>query len=489
MILSRPLRLFAVFLLLFIQWPVPAARAQAGIAVAGNEARADFPRRITFSVEATGSAEIVRAALLYQTGARSCVDQVTRREVETKPGTHVVASYAWIPAIGSLPPGEVVTWQWELRDAAGGVLLTEPQSITWEDERYSWLQKTEAGVTVMWTQGDASFGDQILAEARAALKRLAQETGLTNPDGVRLLVYPNQQAMISALGASVSWADGIALPPYGVVLLEIAAQPYQAGRASRLVAHEISHLVFNQRIQNCAGSEAPKWLHEGLAVIAEGPANQADYDPGLVKSALQRGQLPALATLEKFFPGSFDQARLAYTQSWMAATYLARSESGGTVKLQRALDLLRDGLLFDDALRQVYGLDSYGLDQAWRASLLPGTAAAPRPASAAQATGVPSPIPTLPLSTVAVHPSPTPTPTLTPTPRPTFTPTPTALPSPTPTLSPVAQLAQEPFLPVGLACLGLGVAAIVVLLLRRRGTHEAHKIENSGIDETPEKTK
>ena len=99
-----------------------------------------------------------------------------------------------------------------------------------------------------------------------------------------------------------------------------------------------------------------------------------------------------------------DKANLSYSQSQSIVNFLI--ETYGQEKLTQLLAALRDAKPIDDALLEVYGFDTDGLEDAWRQSV----GAAPRAVSA-QPTSQPTPtfVPTyVPVSGVPLAVTPTP---------------------------------------------------------------------------------
>jgi hypothetical protein len=169
-------------------------------------------------------------------------------------------------------------------------------------------------------------------------------------------------------------------------------------------------------------------------MFAEGPASAEDQK--LVLTALGNGTIQPLLGLTAEFPANSARANLAYTQSGMVVAFLVQQY--GAENIDKMLAGVQQGKTIDAVLREVYGLDTAGIDQAWRASLgfgSPPAAATTGPTAAAKhtavptfalyATAVPSASPTLTASNTviptipAVSPTPQPVPTHPVTPVPT----------------------------------------------------------------------
>ena len=217
----------------------------------------------------------------------------------------------------------------------------------------------------------------------------------------------------------------------------IGIAPGETQWLAKVIPHELAHLVVDQRIDNCAGNRLPTWLNEGLARFAEGPTSAEDRK--LVLDALRSGEIQPFLGLTAEFPVSTARANLAYAQSGMAVSFLV--EQYGAENIDKLLAQVEQGSAIDTALRDIYGMDTAGIDQAWRAYLgfgSPSSAGTATPTTAAKRTAVPTfalYATALPSATPTITPSITVPPTLTAIP-PTSPPTTTASAAPVATALP-----------------------------------------------------
>jgi hypothetical protein len=123
-------------------------------------------------------------------------------------------------------------------------------------------------------------------------------------------------------------------------------------------------------------------LNEGLAMYAEGDLDAASQSQ--LDAAISNDTLIALRSLNGSFSEMSDKANLSYSQSQSVVKFLI--ETYGQEKMTQLLAALRDAKTIDDALVEVYGFDTDGLEDAWRKAVN----AAPRAASA-QPTAMPTP--------------------------------------------------------------------------------------------------
>jgi hypothetical protein len=142
------------------------------------------------------------------------------------------------------------------------------------------------------------------------------------------------------------------------------------------MTHEMSHLVIHQATDNPYRS-LPRWLDEGIAVYNENQEELDDDFRELFEQAVKRDELMSLRTLASPFPADPYQANLAYGESGAVVKFIV--DTYGPEAMGELLRIFGEGALDDEALKQALGVDTDGLNNAWRISLglppLPGTEA------------------------------------------------------------------------------------------------------------------
>lgn len=450
------------------------ASAQSTITISKNEIVSGFPGKLTFQVSASSSGEIQQIKLLYRTNGSTCQSATAQQEVDLTPASSVDAEWAWdFTQSGVLPPGAEVSWQWQVSDASGDILLTDEQSYLVNDTRHDWNTLKSAQVTLQWYEGNNSFGKSLLGIANESLDRMAANAGIQPTGQVWLTIYPTTQELLEVDIHASEWAGGIAYPEYNSSIMAIA--PGDLSWAGSVIPHELAHLVSDAMIFNCKGIYPPTWLGEGLAVYAEGETSPANLKS--VTTALEHDKLPPLRTLGNGFSSDAGDAGLSYAQSGMVVTYMVGHY--GAQKMTELLASMQSGNGFDKALRLVYGKDTDGIDAEWRISL----GYQPQPTLVPTSSSKTA-VPTLALWTSAVRPSasPTPPPTTTSTPvTPTETPVPTVNstqvdPTQGPTTSqasPVTSSMLTTVYIIGIACVTavfaiIGIIVLIILSRRKR---------------------
>ena len=150
--------------------------------------------------------------------------------------------------------------------------------------------------------------------------------------------------------------------------IHVVSAAHPAEELRDLLFHEYAHAIFREQ----TGGDRPFWLNEGLAELSERDGLSSD---GLTRSErvslhirISEGDWIPLRRLAPSFSGLTDaDARAAYLEATAAAAWIESQ----TDRAQRGhlLALLGQGLSDDEALKEVLGLDTDGVDAAVRESI------------------------------------------------------------------------------------------------------------------------
>ncbi len=153
----------------------------------------------------------------------------------------------------------------------------------------------------------------------------------------------------------------------GRIHVSAPAQPSEALRA--LLFHEYVHAVYREE----TGSDRPYWFNEGLAEAVERAARHRPTstrsERASLRQRIQAGDWIPLRRLAPSFSGlGDDDARAAYLQSIVAVEWIhAHSTADARRQLMRRLGR---GVSMDDALEEMLGLDTEGVEDAVQAWIL-----------------------------------------------------------------------------------------------------------------------
>ncbi|MEX2546547.1 MAG: peptidase MA family metallohydrolase [Chloroflexota bacterium] len=264
---------------------------------------------------------------------------------------------------GNSAPNSHIEYQFRVRAADGTTSLGPVGQVTVTDDRFQWRTIEQGLVRVHWYEGDDAFAQAAADVANTAIDHAAELLGSTLPVPVDLFIYATQDALLEAVSANRENIAGEAHSTIATMFVWLP--PDQAPERKRVVvAHELTHLVFNVVTEN-PFHEPPRWLNEGIAVyLSEGYTNEWS---SVVSIAAREGTLIPLPGIAGFFPSPVDQFFLAYGESVSAVDYFIRTYSEPTLwELVRSYS---QGLSDDDAFMAATTGDMAAFNAAWMASL------------------------------------------------------------------------------------------------------------------------
>jgi len=296
---------------------------------------------------------------------------------------------------GQSAPNTKIEYQFRVTAADGMTTLGPLGNVTVTDDRFQWQTLSQGLVNVHWYEGDQAFAQAAADVANQAIDKASQLLGTTLPAPVDLFVYSTQQALLDAVSPSRENIAGEAHSDIATMFVWLP--PDQAPSESAVtVAHELTHLVFNEATQN-PYHEAPRWLNEGVAVyLSEGYSQQFK---SVVDGNAATNSLIPLQGLAGFFPSPYDQFFLAYGEAVSGVDYFVRTYSEDT--LWNLVKSYADGLSDDDAFTAATGGNMEAFNAAWMASL---NSTVPEPVGPQPAP--PGPIPSAWLGGVVPTPAP-----------------------------------------------------------------------------------
>jgi hypothetical protein len=334
--------------------------AQEGISLIGNSAQIYFPSALVFNIAAQSRNDIVKLRLHYQVERLNYASITNEAWPEFTPALKVQALWVWDMRKASLPTGATLTYWWTIEDAAGDILTTPSQKVSFDDLRYEWNKTTSDKISLYWYKGNQSYVDQLVAGCQQALDRLTQNTGgyLTQP--VSIYIYATSEDLRGAMVFPQEWTGGVAFTEYGIIAIGIPANQLEWGIGA--LAHELGHMMTHQITFSPYGAILPTWLDEGLAMYAEGKPDP--YLESVLQTAISQNKLISVRSLASPFSALPAQAYLSYAESQSLVEFLIQNY--GKDQMLQLLSLFKKGSTYDEALSQVYGFDQDGLDMLWQ---------------------------------------------------------------------------------------------------------------------------
>ena len=348
--------------------------ADAGdIEVNVASAESNFPDGILFRVDAESKGIIDEVRVFIKKADQS--GRSSYRSIDVEPSESVSGETLLPSGTGGdfFPPGTKISYYFEVRDKAGGVVQTEERDFVYEDSRFHWLSVNDGLITVYYYSEYVEERARIILEAaKQTMDRMVGVLGIAPTDPLRIVTYNNYRHMVMALpfrSATVSQdlqAQGMAFSDERVLLIH-GFDPTVTGTTS----HEFTHLLVAEAAGGSYGA-VPAWLNEGLAEY--GNIDQTDeYDAALRYGIYTRRIKPLW--YQQTFSGEPEDIIIAYGQGKSVVNFMV--DRWGEEKISELFVSLRQTGDINSALLRVYGLDQYGIDSAWRLSM--GLEALPPP--------------------------------------------------------------------------------------------------------------
>ncbi len=333
------------------------AAAQDGIDVRESAARSDFPDGIVFTLDAASDGGFDEVRLVYQVAP----DGVRASAIPDCVGGAVVSCTFVLEATREnvLVPGAEVTYSWRL--TVGEVSEdTASQTVTYEDDRFTWRQISEGDVTIYWYVGSEEEARRVLAAGRESLDAMSSLLQTTIDFPVKIRYYASAEDMRPAIIADE--AGGVIT--LGEVIYSDTAMVSADSSPEEIARHEVAHLVVGQALKG--PYDVPAWLNEGTAVFAQGQPLAGQR--AALERAIESGQVLSVASLSSASSGAQgSRVELFYGQAYSLVAFLV--DSYGQDKFAELFRTFKEGATTDEALEQVYGFDQDGLENAWRESV------------------------------------------------------------------------------------------------------------------------
>lgn len=203
----------------------------------------------------------------------------------------------------------------------------------------------------------ASTAMRYLEDAR---RQVSRELGVEPKEPLGVVFYGraryDQEHRHRFSFATVGFFDG---------RIHVSSPAHPSGELRSLLFHEYTHALYREQ----TGGDRPYWLNEGLAERVERSSRRlpasTHSERATLRSRIATDAWIPLRSIARSFSGlSNEDARIAYLEAVSAADWIERRTS----REERGRLLLRlgEGFSMDQALHEVVGLDTDGLDRALR---------------------------------------------------------------------------------------------------------------------------
>lgn len=355
--------------------------SQSELDVRESSARSDFPNGIVFTLDATSDTGFDEVRLIYEIAP----DGVRASAIPDCVGGTVVSCNFQLAASrrSLLIPGAEVTYFWRLTSGEA-TQETDPQLVTYEDDRFEWQAVSDGNLTLWWYSGGEDEARAVLDAGREALDEVGSllQTSVDFP--VKIYYYASARDMQPAIVST----DREGVVTLGEVVYSDTAMVSADASPVDIARHEITHIVVRQAVAGPFG--VPDWLNEGLAVYAQ--TRPLENQRQALDLAVRNGQVFSVRSLSSASLAALgSRVSLFYAQSWSLVDFLL--DTYGEEAFAELFRTFKEGATTADALELIYGFNQDGLENAWRASVGLPPREAPTPGGD-QAQAPPEAVPT-----------------------------------------------------------------------------------------------
>jgi hypothetical protein len=348
--------------------PAKTATAAGGIQVTESRVEHSFAQHVTFTLEATSAANITEVYLFFHAFHDEETEK-TQLPLET-PAREINVQYAHDVRRFPLPPFADITYWWQIEDADGHQVKTEPKQFKYTDNRFSWEHLSDGGITIHWVDdgADPSFSQTALDMAKASVEDVNAELRAPMPDPFDIFVYSSEHDLEGAMVlAGRDWAGGQARPELGAVVISVPPVQGYSSIMKRYLPHEITHLLVYQLVTPEGYRYVPAWLDEGLATANE-PLPTPEYELVLEEA---RAAVRLLAVEELCYPFSPDPrtAMLSYAQSASLVRFIRHQY--GADGIRKLLSAYANGASCTSGVQEALQVGFNRLEKDWQSSLEP----------------------------------------------------------------------------------------------------------------------
>lgn len=354
------------FVALVLLGSTRSASAQAAISVTRADFKNTFPVAMTFTLEASSTADIQSAALIVRLLGMASSSRYTPKFT---PGKSVSTEFVWnlqsSSGGGYVPPGVSGEYWWHLEDAAGNQFDSPHKSFRLDDPLHTWKNQSNDQVAVYWYAGGDDFGKRLYDRAKTALDFLQKDLEVNVTRQIQVLIYGNRNDFFkSSEPGQAEWTGGRTYSDYGVILINIEPSNLDWGLGA--TSHELTHAIIHAKIASALGDlSMPHWMDEGLAVYNETTDHSPDIQfEGPLRRAVQANSLMTLRVISGNFPADSSQANLAYGESYSAVAFMFKKF--GKDKVAALLQEFKQGARYDDSFRKILGSTMDEFENMWR---------------------------------------------------------------------------------------------------------------------------
>ncbi|MGB8658646.1 MAG: peptidase MA family metallohydrolase [Candidatus Zixiibacteriota bacterium] len=175
---------------------------------------------------------------------------------------------------------------------------------------------------------DANLGKEIEIALESSYRKISDFLDDSLTDVVHVYAVNSEDEFRSLVGNGFpDWGVGCAVPSQNLIVLKSPLRFKYYRPFSQVVTHELAHIFLGKFSR---GGRIPRWLDEGFAMY-----QSQEWVIGqdiVVARAVLTGSILPLSQIEAVNAFGESKAELAYTESFLAVSYLDREYGEGTIK-------------------------------------------------------------------------------------------------------------------------------------------------------------
>lgn len=196
---------------------------------------------------------------------------------------------------------------------------------------------------------DQNLSQNVKGILESSFQKLSEFLGDTATGEITVHVVDTEAEFLSLVGRNFpDWGIACAIPHLDMIVLKSPLKFEYQRPFSQVVTHELAHILLGRFSR---GARIPRWLDEGFAMY-HSQEWRIGQDIAVARAVLTGSALP-LSQIESMNAFKESQAQLAYTESFLAVSYLYREYGEGTV--QELVGHLARGNSLDAAFLETIG--------------------------------------------------------------------------------------------------------------------------------------
>lgn len=196
---------------------------------------------------------------------------------------------------------------------------------------------------------DSNIAGEVKNHLESSYQEISSFLGDTLTEVVSVHVVDSDEEFRSMVGGGFpDWGIGCAVPSRNTIILKSPLHFNYQRPFSELVAHELAHIFLGNLAK---GAELPRWLDEGFA-MHQSREWRMGQDIAVARAVLT-GSLLRLSEIESVNAFREKKAQLAYTESFLAVSYLA--DEYGEEVIRELVDHLASPTSIDLAFLKTIG--------------------------------------------------------------------------------------------------------------------------------------